>query len=280
LSDAYRLFDLQGLAAPRESMPKAEAAARRALALDDTLAEAHASLAGVLYRYHWDWDGAAKEFDRSLALNPNYAEGHRARAVYLLTLRRHEDALTAIRRAQALSPLSPAIHADLAAALWRLGRSDEARAQLERTLEIDPAFSRAYVELGKIASRNGEVAEAINATQRAVAMSPRRAHLQWLGYAYGAGGRKAEALQTLAELEKTAQQGPLSPQAFAIVHLGLRDNRQALRWLERAYEERFIEVLGFSGPIFDLLQAEPRFRDLLGRMNLADKREYAARQVN
>jgi TolB-like protein/DNA-binding winged helix-turn-helix (wHTH) protein len=280
LSDAYRLFDVQGLATPRESMPKAEAAARRALALDDTLAEAHASLAGVLYRYHWDWDGAAKEFDRSLELNPNYAEGHRARAIYLLTLRRHEDALTAIRRAQVLSPLSPAIHADLAAALWRLGRYDEARAQLERTLEIDPAFSRAYVELGKIASRNGEVAEAINATQRAVAMSQRRAHVQWLGYAYGAGGRKAEALQTLAELDKTAQQRPLSPQAFAIVHLGLRDNPQALRWLERAYEERFIEVLGFSGPIFDLLQAEPRFRDLLGLMNLADKREYAVRQVN
>ena len=279
LSDAYQRFDLQGLAAPRESMPKAEAAARRALALDDTLAEAHASLASVLFRYHWDWDGAAKEFDRSLELNPNYAEGHRARAIYLLTLRRNEDALTAIHRAQALSPLSPAIHADVAAALWRLGRYDEARAQLQRTLEIDPGSSRAYVELGIIASRHGDVAEAINGMQRAVAISSRRMHVQWLGYAYGAAGRKAAALQILSELEKTAQQRPVSPQSFAIVHLGLRDNRQALRWLERAYEERFIEVLGFSGPIFDLLQAEPRFRELLRRMRLVDKREYAARPV-
>lgn len=275
LSDAYRLFDLQGLAEPRESMPKAEAAARKALALDDTLAEAHASLAGVLYRYHWDWDGAAKEFERSLALNSNYAEGHRARAIYLLTLRRHQDALTSARRAQALSPLSPAINADVAAALWRLDRYDEARAQLQRTLEIDPGFSRAHVELGIIAARNGDVGQALVATERAVALSPRRAPVQWLGYAYGTAGRSAEAVQILAELEKTAQQRYLSPQSFAIVHLGLGQQGEALRWLERACEERSIEVLGFSGPIFELLRAEPRFRELLRRMKLVDKREYA-----
>jgi TolB-like protein/DNA-binding winged helix-turn-helix (wHTH) protein/Tfp pilus assembly protein PilF len=280
LSDAYRRFDLQGLSAPLDAMPRAEAAARRALALDDTLAEAHASLAGVLFRYHWDWEGAGKAFDRSLALDANYAEGHRAQAVYLLTLRRHEDALAAARRAQALSPISSAINADLAAALMRLGRYDDARGVLERVLAIDTGFSRAQLSLGIIASLNGDVDQAILAIERAVAMSSRRSHIMWLGFAYGIAGRRADALAILAELEKNALRRHLSSQAFAIVHLGLGQHREALRWMERALEERSIEVLGFSGPIFDLLQAEPRFRDLLRRMNLDDKREYATGQLS
>ena len=121
LSDTYRLFDVHGLAAPRDCMPKAEAAARRALALDDTLAEAHASLAGVLYRYHWNWAEAEQEFNRALELDPNYAEGHRAKAVFLLVLRRNEHAVTAARRARELSPLSEGINVELAAALTTRG---------------------------------------------------------------------------------------------------------------------------------------------------------------
>lgn len=276
LSDSYRLFDLFGLAAPRESMPKAEAAARRALALDDTLAEAHASLASILYRYHWDWDGAAREFARSLALNPNYAEGHRARAVFLVMLRRHNDALASAELAQALSPLSPMIKTELATVLWRLGRYDDARRALQRALEIDPHFSRAHIELGIMAKRNGDISGAVAAAERAVAMSAQRAQVEWLGYAYGAAGRREEARQILAELESSAQQRFVSPQRFAIVHLGLGQRAEALGWLERACDQRAVEVLSFPGPVFDMLQAEPRFRVLLGRMGLLDRREYAA----
>jgi TolB-like protein/DNA-binding winged helix-turn-helix (wHTH) protein/Flp pilus assembly protein TadD len=148
LSDTYRAFDVQGLAPPRECMPKAEDAARKALALDDTLAEAHASLAGVLYRYDWDWDGAEREFRLSLELEPNYAEGHRAYAVYLMTVRRHEEALAEARRARELSPLSLVINTELGLALVRLGRYDEAIEQLQKTLEIDPKFARAVPDHG------------------------------------------------------------------------------------------------------------------------------------
>ena len=147
-----------GLGAPRESMPRAEAAARKALALDDGLAEAHASLAGVLYRYHWEWDSAGKEFLRSLELDPNYAEGYRAYAVYLVTLRRHEEALGAARRALELSPLSAVINVELATSLWRLGRYDDASEPLLKALEINPNFSRAYVESGIMSSRKGRPA--------------------------------------------------------------------------------------------------------------------------
>jgi tetratricopeptide (TPR) repeat protein len=151
---------------------------------------------------------------------------------------------------------------------------------LERVLAIDTGFSRAQLSLGIIASLNGDVDQAILAIERAVAMSSRRSHIMWLGFAYGIAGRRADALAILAELEKNALRRHLSSQAFAIVHLGLGQHREALRWMERALEERSIEVLGFSGPIFDLLQAEPRFRDLLRRMNLDDKREYATGQLS
>jgi TolB-like protein/DNA-binding winged helix-turn-helix (wHTH) protein/Tfp pilus assembly protein PilF len=271
LSDSYRLFDLQGLAAPRECMPKAEAAAQRALALDDTLAEAHASLAGVLYRYHWDWERAGKEFQRSLELHPNYAEGYRAYAVYLVTLRRHEEALTAARRALELSPLSTVINAELATTLLRLGRYDEAIAQLHKTLKIDPSFARAHVELGQISLMKGDLSEAIVAFERAVALSQRRAHLHWLGYGYAAAGRKREALQILAELRDASQRRYVSPQSFALVYLGLGQKHAALGWLDKTYDDRAFEVLGFSGPVFDLLHGEPRFQDLLRRMGLVEQ---------
>jgi TolB-like protein/DNA-binding winged helix-turn-helix (wHTH) protein/Flp pilus assembly protein TadD len=274
LSDTYRMFDLQGLAAPRESMPKAEAAARRALALDDALAEAHASLAGVLYRYHWDWDNAGKEFQRSLELDPNYAEGHRAHAVYLVTLRRHDEALVEARRARDLSPLSAVINAELATILWRLSRYDDAIEQLHKTLEINPSFWRAHVEFGIISTRKGDLPRAITAFERAVALSPRGAPLQWLGYAYAVAGRRREALRILAELEKVSKDRYVSPQSLALVHLGLGQKDEALGCLEKAYDERAFEVLGFAGPVFELLHDEPQFRDLLRRMGLARTQGY------
>jgi serine/threonine-protein kinase len=276
LSDTYRMFDQQGLAAPRESMPKAEAAARRALALDDGLAEAHASLAGVLYRYHWEWERAGKEFQRSLALDPNYAEGHRAHAIYLVTLRRHDEALVAAQRARELSPLSVVINVELATTLRRLSRYDDAIEQLDKTLEINPSFWRAHVEFGIISTQKGDLPRAIGSFERAVALSPRGAPLHWLGYAYAAAGRRREALRILAELEKVSKERYVSPQSFAIVHLGLGQKDEALEWLEKAYDERAFEVLSFAGTVFELLHDHPRFQDLLRRMGLARTEGYVS----
>lgn len=274
LSDTYRMFDVMGLGAPRESMPRAEAAARKALALDDGLAEAHASLAGVLYRYRWEWESAGKEFERSLELNPNSAEGHRAYAVYLVTLRRHQDAFEAARRARELSPLSAVINVELATTLWRLSRYGDAVEQLHKTLEINANFSRAYVESGIISGRRGDLPQAIVAFERAVTLSARRANLEWLGYGYAVAGRRRDALRILAELDKVSKDRYVSPQSFAIVHLGLGQKDEALGWLEKAYDARAFEVLGFAGPVFELLHDEPRFRDLLRRMGLARTQGY------
>ena len=269
LSDTHRMFDED---APRESMPKAEAAARKALALDDTLAEAHASLAGVLYRYHWQWDAAEKEFEHALDLDPNYAEGHRAYAIYLLTMRRNAEALAEARLAHELSPLSPVIGVELVTALARLERYDEAAAQLQRTRELDPAFPRVDLTLALMYMQQGDLAKA------AAVFDERRARLgrpltgagPWVGYVYARAGRSADALAVLRSLEERSREHYVTPQSFAIVHLGLGHKEEALTLLEKACEQRAVEVLGFSGPLFDVLRDDARYRELLGRVGLGE----------
>jgi TolB-like protein/DNA-binding winged helix-turn-helix (wHTH) protein/Flp pilus assembly protein TadD len=266
LSDAYRMFGLQGLP-PRECMPKAEVAARKALALDDTLAEAHASLAGVLYRYQWDWEGAEREFQRSLELDPNFAEGHRAYAIYLATVRRNEEAVAQARRARELSPLSPIINVELGGTLVSVGRYDEAIQQVHKALEIDPKFARAYMTLGAAYEAQGDRPKAMAALEKAASLSG-GAGSAWLGYFYGVSGRRREALAVLAALEERSRKQYVSPQHFAIVHLGLGHEEEAFALLEKAYEERAFEFLGFSRALFDRLSNDPRFQDLLRRMRL------------
>ncbi len=268
LSDTYRQSDQDGLA-PRDCMPKAEAAARKALALDDTLAEAHASLAGVLYRYRWDWDGAKREFQRSLDLDPNSAEGHRAYAIYLLTMRRDEEALPQLRRAQELSPLSPIISIEVAVALMRVGRYDEAIEQLQKARELEPTSARVDQTLALVYSRQGDLRKAIAVFEKGTAEG-RAAGGPWLGYLYGTAGRNAEARAALRALEERSRHQYVTPQHFATIHLGLGHEKEAFALLERACEQRAIEVLGFSGPLFDRLHDDPRYRDLLGRMGLAE----------
>lgn len=274
LSDAYRHFGIRGLP-PRECMPKAEAAARKALALDDTLAEAHTSLAAVLYRHNWDWPGAEKEFQLSLDMDPNYAEGHRAYAMYLLLVRRAEEAVTELQRARKLSPLSIQINVELASALVRAGRYDDAIEQLQKTLEIHPKLGSAYVQMAEAYEGKGDRVRAVAMLDQAVALSgntgpPGAGYTgqPWVGYAYALAGRRREALEILAQLEKRSQQRYVSPQHFALIYLGLGDKDQAFAWLEKAYEERSFELLGFSGQPFDRLHDDPRFRDLLRRMRL------------
>jgi tetratricopeptide (TPR) repeat protein len=267
LSDAYRSFDLSGLAPPRESMPKAETAARKALALDDALAEAHASLAGVLYRYHWDWEGAEREFQLSLELEPNYAEGHRSYAIYLLIVRRHEEAIAEARRARELSPLSLVINTELGMALLSAGRYDEAIERLQKTLEIDPKFVRAYWTLALAYEGQGDRPRALAVLEKAVSLSGGVPH-PWVGYGFGVAGRRREALEILTRLEKLSRERYVGPQGFAVVHLGLGDKDQAMAWLEKAYEERAFELLGFAGPVSDRLSDDPRFQDLRRRMRL------------
>jgi len=277
LSDTYRWFDVHALAAPRDCMPKAEAAARRALALDDTLAEAHASLAGVLYRYDWNWAEAEREFSRALALDPDYPEGHRARAVFLLFLRRDDEAVSAAKRARELNPLSPVIDVELAEALTRAGRYEEAIQQLRKIQEIAPNFPRVPRTLSFAYLRMGDSSRALATfDQFAVPLSARG---PLFGYLCGTLGRRQEARSVLTELQRRARSEYVSPQNQALVHLGLGEEEQAWSLLEKAYEERAFEVIGFSGLLADILLDNPRFQDILHRMGLGGLPGYAPRRA-
>ena len=206
-------------------------------------------------------------------MDPSYAEGHRAYAIYLLLVRRAEEAVTELQRARELSPLSIQINVELASALVRARRYDEAIQQLQKTLEIHPKLGSAYVQMAEAYEGKGDRVRAVAMLDKAVALSgntgrPGRSGQPWVGYAYALTGRRREALEILAQLEKRSRQQYVSPQHFALIHLGLGDKDQAFAWLEKAYEERSFELLGFSGQPFDGLSDDPRFQDLLRRMRL------------
>jgi len=170
LSDTYRM-STNVLGPPREWMPKAEAAARKALEMDDTLAEAHASLAGVLSRYDFDWKGAEQEFKRALELEPEYAEAHRAYGIYLVALQRNQEAFEQLQRATRLNPLSPVINAEFAIALRNLHRFDESIEQVKKVQEIDPNSALAKLLLAEDFRRKDDSDGALAAFERAEALS-------------------------------------------------------------------------------------------------------------
>jgi TolB-like protein/Tfp pilus assembly protein PilF len=266
LSDTYRMCT-NVLGPPRDSMPKAEEAARKALELDDKLAEAHASLAGVLFRYHFDWKGAEQEFKRALELDPEYEEAHRAYGLFLLAQGRYEEAFIHDQRAAQLSPLSPVINSEFARALLHLRRFDEAIEQIRKVQEIDPTFPDAQLLLAETYRRKGDSGRALAALEQ-LAVQSKNAPIPWVGYGCAVMGRKREAEAVLAALEKESKKRYISPQSFAIVHMGLGNKEQALNYLDEAYEERSFIAPGMADERWDVLRSEPRFQDILRRMGL------------
>ena len=275
LSDTYRT--LNGGVPPGDCLPKAEGAARRALELDATLADAHVSLANVLDRYHWDWAGAEKEFRRALELDPNYAEGHRAYGIHLLTLNRIEEGLSELQRARQLSPLSVQINTELTAALNMAGRFDEAIEQLKQTEEIAPnpdlmGLAAAYAGKGDtsraLALLQQNVARLMTTTSNARPPG-RSAALMWLGYGYAVTGRKREAQAVLAALKEEAAKSYISPQKFALIYLGLGDKERALDFLEKSFADRgSLDLFLLTTKWFDPLRTEPRFQAILRGVGL------------
>jgi TolB-like protein/DNA-binding winged helix-turn-helix (wHTH) protein len=272
LSDSYRLLDQQGLSRPEQSMPKAAAAARQALKLDDSLGEAHASLAGVLYRYEWQWDAAEREFRRSVDLEPNYAEGRRAYGVFLGAMRRFDESVEQLRRARELNPLSQIFSGSFVAALYRAGRNTEAVAEAERIRGPFPGVTRRLdTESAYVYMRQGRWQEAI----AALGTDPPGARPNpWLGYCYAKVGREADARAMLAVLHENAKNQYRPLQTFAIVHLGLGERDEAFAWLEKGYEERALDVATLTIGLFELLRDDPQFRDLLRRMGLTRYKEF------
>jgi len=270
LADSYNLIGSYSELPPKEAFPEARAAAIKALELDDTLAEAHASLADIIACFYWDWAEAEKECRLAIELNQNYAAAHQWYSQYLGRMGRLEEAVREAKLAQKLEPLTPVIDSAVAEALYWSRRHDEALQQANKTLELEPNFDRAHMDLGLIYLQKVRYDDAISEFQKARDLSGGSNDLvALLGYAYGISGNRKKALNILTELKALSTQRYVSPLDIALLYMGLGDKTSTFEWLEKAYEDR-IWVLGLLKvePIFDSLRDDSKFADLLKRVGL------------
>jgi serine/threonine-protein kinase len=271
MADSYALLADNGAVAPNDAMPRAKAAAERAIELDPELAEGYTSLAFVKLSYDWDWPAAERDFKRALELNPNYATAHQWYASYLLQMGRYDDAREEIRRAQQLDPLSLIINANKGYYLYFARQYDEAIAQYRKTLEIDPNFGVGRFYLAQAYVQKKMYGEAIAEFQKLIASPGDDLETAAaLGYAYARSGRRAEAQKILAEMIELQKSRYVSPLYIATVHAGLDDKDQAMEWLYKAYDGKHPGlVLIKVDPMFDSLRGDGRFQELLRRFDRA-----------
>jgi TolB-like protein/Tfp pilus assembly protein PilF len=265
LADAYVFLPGYNAGTPRDCYPKAVAAAKRALELDNTLAEAHTSLALAIWYYDFDSSQANREFQRALELNPNYAIAHQQYGNNTLSaLGRFDDAIAEGKRAVELDPLSLVINADLGTDYYFARRYDEAITQLRKTLEMDPGFYYAHVNLGWALEAKRDLEEALSEYQKARALNDDPFVLGLLGRAYASSGNKPEALKILEQLKEVSRQRYVSAYSFVVVYLGLGDKEEALRWLEQAYQDRAGNDIAWIrvDSLVDPLRGDPRFEAL------------------
>jgi adenylate cyclase len=246
-----------------EVIPKAKAAAEKAVQLDDSLAEAHASL-GFVKSLDYDWAGSETGFRRAIELDPSYALARDQYGYTMVFLGRFDEALTQLRRASELDPLSAEITADVGEPLMYQGKYDAAKVQYLKALELDPTFFFAQWGIGWIDIQQGKFDQAIPELEKARAMDSPPFTTASLGYAYGRAGQRPKAEAMLAELNKMSSSRFVSPGDPALIYLGLGDKQRALNGLEKAYEARagLIPLLKIDR-IFDPLRSEPRFIALL-----------------
>jgi serine/threonine protein kinase/tetratricopeptide (TPR) repeat protein len=254
---------------PKDAMPKAKEAARQAVELDDTLAEAHVELGNVASWYDYDWPLAEREYKRALELSPNYAAAHEFYSTYLIIVGRIDEALEEARRAEALDPVSAEISYILGFELYYAHRYDQAVAELRRCVDLDSSYWSADYSLGQAFEQQGRFAEAIETLKIARTIEDSSLVLNAeLVRAYALSGRQAEAQQALAELLSRSKRSYVSGYIMATVYAALGEKDLALAQLQQAYLQRsFFLTLIKVDPELDSLRRDPRFQDVLRRMN-------------
>ena len=270
LADSYLLLSSYAAVSPAESLPPARSALKKALELDDSLAEAHASF-GLLTTLELDLHRALDELKRAVELKPNYATAHHWLALAHLTLAQFDSAISEAKRAIELDPLSLVINADTSWIYFSARRYDEAEAQVRKTLEIGPQFFLAHYYLGEVLQFKAHLSEAIAEFQKAFELNNDPYSLAMLGQAYGRNGQRDEAQKILARLNEEAKSHYVAPYALALVQIGLGDKDRAIEELDHAYREQETNYLfGIKvDPMLDDLRGDPRFEALVRRVTAA-----------
>jgi tetratricopeptide (TPR) repeat protein len=269
LADAYALLADFNVLPTREVTPKLQSAAAKALELDNTLAEAHTSLAWASFHV-WDWAGADREFKRALELNPRYATAHLWYGEYLSALGRFDDALGEINRALEQNPLSAETSLGLASRAYYARQPDAAIEQVQKVLAMDSKFVPAHVLLGRAYAEKGSAQEALAEFRKALDLSEGDTNeLAAVGYAEALAHHEKEARQTLNDLMQRSRDTYVQPVWIAVIELGLGDKSQAFDWLEKGYADRSWWLVNLKvDPFFDSIRSDPRFSDLLRRVGL------------
>jgi len=274
LADAYALLGFRGGVPSKDALSQAKAAALKAIELDPTLGEPHASLAFIAETHEWDWATAEREYKRALELDPGDARAHHWYGGYLMYVGRFDEGIAEAKRARDLDPLSLPVNNALAGRLLVAGRVDEALKQLQETLEMNPHFAPAHQTLGWAYLNQGKHQEAIQEFQQALQLSGTDDNdiMLDLGFAYAAAGNREEARQILAKLKQLHERGLVPSGSIAILYGALGELNEAFAWLEKAYEERDPELtyLKVPGRRFEPLRRDARFQQLVHRVGLPE----------
>jgi TolB-like protein/predicted Ser/Thr protein kinase len=262
LADCYGVLSMYRPVAPQQVYPKAKAAALKALELDDSLAEAHAALSTVMENYEWDWDGAERELERAIELNPGYATAYQWKAEELITRGRFEEAVEVMYRARELDPLSLFMNARVGMVLYYARRYDDAKAILNTTLEVDPGFAQARYFLSLVYSMEERYDEAIE-------MVPDESFRAWVAVLHAWNGDLDRAREVMDDVLSRGSGGYEWPANRASFHFAMGDVDTCFEWMEKAVEQKDSRLLNMiRSPKTDPLHEDPRFEALMIRMGL------------
>lgn len=269
LADSYTLLGGYSTTPPTEFMPKARAAALKALELDPELAEAHTSLALITENFDYDWETAEKEYRRAIELNPNYATAHHWYAEFLSLQGRFPEALAESERARELDPLSLIIAADHGVILFYARQYDASIAQFRAVKEMEPAFPRGGMVVAPYIEKK-QFADALAELKEWDARGESEWTWAWRAFVYGRSGQRAQARQALAKVQQYYDHGHHSPDPMLWALIGVGDRDQAFAWFEKAYADHSNVLTSLKvNPGFDGLRTDPRFQNLMRRVRLA-----------